>query len=61
MKIQMIPSNVLEALVKRGHGDADIEAMTAEEAFGEYCMWNGLIGYGPSLIKALDGLRAASA
>lgn len=34
--------------------------MTPEDAFGEYCMWNGLIGYGPSLIAALDGLRAAN-
>jgi hypothetical protein len=50
----------LADLRKQGHLDTDIAAMTAEDAFGEYCTWNGLIDYGPILINALDGLRSAS-
>lgn len=60
MDITKIPANVLNDLRKRGHDDKDIAAMTPESAFGEFCAWNGLRDYGPSLINALDGLRAAS-
>ena len=60
MNIKKIPDDVLEDLQQRGHSNKEIAAMTPEEAFGEYCMWNGLIGYGPSLIRALDKLRAAN-
>ena len=33
--------------------------MTAEEAFSEFCYWNGLPGWGEKLICALDHLREA--
>jgi hypothetical protein len=41
-------------------GDDRIARLTPEEAFNEYCEWNGLVGgYGKVLIKSLDTLRAA--
>jgi hypothetical protein len=60
MKLKKIPERVLNDLRERGHDDEAIAAMTPEKAFCEYCEWNGLIGYGPSLIHALDELRKAA-
>ena len=40
--------------------DAKIAQMTPEQAFGYWCNWKGLVGWGDTLIRVLDGLRAAS-
>ena len=61
LDLSKIPADVLRDIRLRDTAtDEDIQGMTAEEAFTEYCMWNGIIGYAPSLIRALDGLRAAT-
>lgn len=58
MNASKISSGILVALVSRGWDDEAISEMSPEEAFGEYCMWHGLIGYGPILVKVLGELRA---
>src|ERR1700722_9967095 len=42
-------SELREALVNRGHSDAQIAALTPQEKFDEYCEWNGLIRHGSTL------------
>ena len=59
MNIEKIEQSIKEDLKDRGHSHEAIAAMTPEEAFAEYCSWQGLIGWGPQLIEALDNLRAA--
>lgn len=59
MKIEKINHKVLSALRNRGNTDEEISAMTPDEAFDEFCMWHGLIGWGDTLRNALNNLRAA--
>lgn len=65
--LDKIPSHVLEC-IRQNLGadgpedesfDEQIGKMSAERLFGRFCEWNGLIDYGPTLIAALDILRAA--
>ena len=58
--ITRIDDDVLDCLRRRGHTDETIAAMAPEAAFAEYCNWRGLLGLGPGLVRALDGLRAAA-
>lgn len=60
MKIENISSNVMDALRKRHLSDEEIQAMTPEELFTEYCEWNGMMGWSRFFIDALDNLRAAA-
>lgn len=59
MDTNKIPTTVLNDLHKRGLKDKDIALMSPEEAFEHFCEWNGILNFAPSLIKAIDGLRAA--
>ena len=57
MNIEKIPSHILADL--RGRlTDDQISQVSADSLFCEYCNWNGLTGWGSSLIEALDSLRA---
>ncbi|HEX7912509.1 MAG TPA: hypothetical protein VF534_31080 [Paraburkholderia sp.] len=60
MIVSNISAEVLDCLRKRGWDDAQIASMTPEKAFSEFCEWNGLLGYGDKLVRALDGLRNAA-
>ena len=42
------------ALASRGHSDAGILRMTPDEMFDEFCMWHGLINWGPTLRHIID-------
>lgn len=59
MKLEGIPSDVLKDLRARGHTDAQIENMTANQAFDEWCTWHGLVLWGSTLRTVLADLRAA--
>ena len=59
MKLIRINPDVYSALHNRGHTDLEISKMTPDEAFDEFCMWHGLIGWGDTLRNALNNLRAA--
>lgn len=61
MNIERINHKVLSALRNRGNTDEEISAMTPDQAFDEFCMWYGLIGWGDTLRNALNNLRAADA
>lgn len=54
-----IPPYILEDLQERGHGASKVSQMTAAEAFDEFCIWQGLIGFGPTLRGAYDALKNA--
>lgn len=60
LDVEKLRSDFVAALKKRGHTDADIAAMTPEEAFGEYCTWHGLLGWGPKLWAAVMTAQQAS-
>ena len=59
MIVSNISIEVVDCLRERGWDDVQIANMTPEEAFSEFCEWNGLLGYGGKLIRAPDGLRNA--
>lgn len=48
---------VVEALKERGLDDTQIESMSADDLFAEYCNWHGLIHWAPTLISALDSIK----
>lgn len=56
--INQLPRQVLADLHSRGHSDEAIERMTPEEAFAEYCQWNGLINWNGPLWEAATALKA---
>ncbi len=57
--VAKIPVFILADWKERDLSHKDIERMTAEELFTEYCNWHGLFGWGDVLINALDQLREA--
>lgn len=66
INVDKLPPDVLSAISANMGAEADtaqtrkvISLMTPEEAFQRYCTWNGLLAWAPTLIKALDGIRAA--
>lgn len=59
MKIDLLLPRVLEALRERGNSDKEIEAMTPQTAFNEFCMWEGMPGWGPVLWQIRDNLEIA--
>lgn len=59
MELKKIPQNIIDDLKERGHSDKDIEQMSPERAFHEFCEWNGLVGWASTLRNTLDSLRAA--
>ena len=60
MNINKIPDYILSDLKERGLSDEEISEKTPQSLFCEYCDWNGLIGWGPSLITVIDDLREAN-
>lgn len=60
MNIEKLNAAVLNDLRNRGHSDAAIAAMSPDEAFHEFCMWNGLINWAETLTSAIDNLRNAA-
>jgi len=52
-----IRDDILQDLKSRGLSDADISELDAEQLFDEFCNWNGLMGWGPTLVGVLDHLR----
>lgn len=60
MNINKIPQSILSDLKSRGHTEDEIKNMKWEEAFDEYCNWNGLIGWGYYLRDAMKSLKDAS-
>ena len=57
MIIENIPSHILSDLRER-LTDEEIEGSSPEYLFNEYCEWNGLRGWGQSLVWTLDSLRS---
>ena len=57
-----IHPDIIEALEGRGHSWSDIEKMTADEMFDEYCGWElGDPHWGVTLRRLLDNTRSAVA
>lgn len=52
-------ADTLKTLHKRGHTDAEIANMTADKIFDEYCMWHGLIWWGPKLRRVYENAKKA--
>lgn len=60
LNLDRIPTDVLDDLLERVDDDRDkIAQMSVREAFNEWLVWNGIIGYTRKIISALDNLRAA--
>lgn len=49
MKLEHIPQSILDANRQRGHSNEQIERMSAEKLFVEYCEWHGLVRWGRNL------------
>jgi hypothetical protein len=58
LDVNEISATTLDVLKNRGHTLEQIEGMSPERAFNEYCEWH-LPGWGPTLRKTIDELRAA--
>jgi hypothetical protein len=56
MNIEKIPPHILADLGEN-LTDEEISQASANYLFCEYCNWNGLTGWGSSLIEILDSLR----
>ena len=59
LDLSKISHTVLSDIRERGHSDETIAQMSPEEAFREYCEWNGLIGWSGTLWRAVKGLEGA--
>lgn len=59
LDLTKIPYTVLSDIRERGHSDETIAQMSPQEAFSEYCIWNGLINWGGTLFRAVENLKAA--
>lgn len=59
INLQHIDSDIIEALRNKGFSENRIESMTWDEAFDQYCEWEGLIGWGPRLRRAMANLKNA--
>lgn len=58
MKLKDIPPSVVDANRERGHTDAEMERMSAEDLFVEYCEWHGLIRWGRNLFNLATNMKA---
>ena len=59
ISVAKIPEHILIDLNERGLSDDDIENSTYQNLFNEYCIWHGLLDWGPSLLLAVDALKKA--
>jgi hypothetical protein len=59
LDVKKIPAEIVKDLRARGHDDIDIGNMSPEEAFSEFCNYNGLLHWGSSLFSAAFELKRA--
>lgn len=59
MNLKDIPEQIVDANRERGHSDEQIQRMSAEKLFDEFCMWHGLIGWGRTLYQLANQLKEA--
>lgn len=60
MNPDKLSQDLLEALTERGYTEETIKTLSPEEAFEEYCNWNGLINWGTRLKNAMTNIEQAS-
>jgi hypothetical protein len=67
VKIDLLSDEVMEAICNNmgiDSGDEDamkrIQRLSPEEAFERFLTWQGIIGYGYMITRALDNIRLAS-
>jgi hypothetical protein len=60
MNIESLNHDITESLREMEHTDEEITRMSADEAFDEYCTYNGLIGMGPKLRGVMENLNEAA-
>lgn len=61
MELSKIPPQVLAAVRQRErYTDAEIESLSPQSLFDEYCNWHGLIRWGDTLWQAVEQLKQAS-
>jgi len=61
MELSKIPRQVLDAVRQRErYTDAEIESLSPQTLFDEYCTWNGLINWGDTLWSAMTKLQQAA-
>lgn len=61
LNLYKIPDDIIADLKNRGHDGSAIQQMTPQQAFAEYCRWNGLSDWGNTLWNAMKDLQAATA
>jgi hypothetical protein len=59
LDISVLNSDVIGDLICRGHSKEQIHEMTPDEAFDEYCEWQGLIRWGTHLRAVMKQLADA--
>ncbi len=59
LNILKINRVVLQTLRDRGNTDEHISQMSVNEAFDEFLIWHGIIGWCDTITAALNNLRAA--
>lgn len=60
LDFKKIPTYISKDIQERGYSQKDISNMSVEKAFSEYCEWQGLIGYGRSLLNVVRELEEAA-
>jgi hypothetical protein len=60
LDLDLLRQETIEDLIARGHSREEISRMTPEEAFSEWCNWNGLIGFGPTIWNVINNLKEAN-
>lgn len=61
MELSKIPPQVLDAVRQRErYTDAEIESLSPQSLFDEYCTWNGLINWGDTLWSTMTKLQQAA-
>lgn len=59
INLNEVAPTILKDLRERGHSDDQIKNMNWDEAFDEYCEWNGLVRWGPELRQVMAQLKNA--
>lgn len=59
MDIHRIDGQTVQVLRRRGLSDAEIGALTPEQALTEYCAYFGQEPWAARIVRVLDNLRAA--
>lgn len=59
INLNEVAPTILKDLRARGHTDEQIQKMNWNEAFDEYCEWNGLVNWGSQLREVMKQLKNA--